>query len=64
MILFEISEVTFTKDLQKNLKIAIQNASRDIYERINSKEKNFVNVDGKMIFYGIIRWIFGNKKEE
>ena len=24
MILFEISEVTFTKDLQKNLKTAIQ----------------------------------------
>ena len=38
------------KKLNENLKIAIQNASRDIYERINSKEKNFVNVDGKMIF--------------
>jgi hypothetical protein len=25
---------------------------------------NHFRLDGKMIFYGIIRWIFGNKKEE
>ncbi len=25
---------------------------------------NHFKLDGKMIFYGIIRWIFGNKKEE
>ena len=25
---------------------------------------NHFRLDGKMIFYGIVRWIFGNKKEE
>ena len=37
----------------------------------NSKNEKYIlqrfndfRLDGKMIFYGIIRWIFGNKKEE
>ena len=38
------------KELNQNLKIAIQNASRDIFERVNSREENFVHIDGKTIF--------------
>jgi DNA-nicking Smr family endonuclease len=38
------------KDVGQNLKIAIQNASKDIFERVNSKEKNFIQIDGKTIF--------------
>ena len=38
------------KEVGQNLKIAIQKSSKDIFERVNSKEKNFIQVDGKMIF--------------
>jgi hypothetical protein len=42
--------------------------SKIVNDEINEKyilqRFNHFRLDGKMIFYGIVRWIFGNKKEE
>ena len=39
-------------------------ASNEKNEKYILHHFNQFRLDGKMIFYGIIRWIFGNKKEE
>lgn len=36
----------------------------EINEKYILQRFNHFRLDGKMIFYGIVRWIFGNKKEE
>jgi len=38
------------QDLNKKLQSAIQNASKDIFERVNSKGKNLLKVNGKEVF--------------
>lgn len=36
----------------------------EINEKYILQRFNHFRLDGKMIFYGIVKWIFGNKKEE
>ena len=38
------------KETNRKLQTAIQNASRDIYERINSKGNNYIRINDKEIF--------------
>jgi len=56
-------------DSEKVLKIKNNlDETKIVNDEINEKyilqRFNHFRLDGKMIFYGIVKWIFGNKKEE